>query len=76
MTRQYGESANVKAQPSTEPGARDRESVNDVLYGVKAYTERHYTRLEKVSEERFVLRWALQQKNGAGGGDSVVDGPT
>ena len=47
-----------------------------VLNGVKAYTERHYTRLEKVGEDRFMLRWALQQMDGAGGGDMVVDGLT
>ncbi|KAG9776145.1 hypothetical protein KCU95_g13460, partial [Aureobasidium melanogenum] len=37
------------------------ESVKDVLEGLKAYTERHYGRLEKMAEERWVLLWTLQQ---------------
>jgi U3 small nucleolar RNA-associated protein 13 len=35
--------------------------VKDVLDGLKAYSDRHYQRLEKSSEERFVLLWALDQ---------------
>jgi U3 small nucleolar RNA-associated protein 13 len=68
------ELADAMAQLSTEPGIRDRESVKDVLDGLKAYTERHYTRLEKMGEERFVLLWALQQMDGVGSGDGVVNG--
>ena len=37
------------------------ESVKDVLDGLKAYTERHYGRLEKMAEERWVLDWTLRQ---------------
>lgn len=37
------------------------ENVRDVLDGLKAYTERHYGRLEKMAEERWVLAWTLQQ---------------
>ena len=37
------------------------ESIKDVLDGLKAYTERHYGRLEKMGEERWVLLWTLQQ---------------
>ena len=50
-------------------GDRSKESVKDVLDGLKAYTDRHYTRLEKVGEERFVLLWALQQMDEVGGED-------
>ena len=61
------ELADAMAELSTEPGIKDRESVKDVLDGLRAYTERHYNRLEKTSEERFVLLWALQQMDGVGG---------
>jgi U3 small nucleolar RNA-associated protein 13 len=72
---QDGELADAMANLSTEPGVRDRESVKDVLDGLKAYTERHYARLEKMGEERFVLLWALQQMDGVGGGgEGVVNG--
>ncbi|KAK3677587.1 U3 small nucleolar RNA-associated protein 13 [Recurvomyces mirabilis] len=50
---------------------RDKESLKDVLDGLKAYTQRHFERLEKVGEERFVLVWALQQMDAVGG---AVDG--
>ena len=69
---QDAELADAMAELSTEPGIKDRESVKDVLDGLKAYTERHYTRLEKTSEERFVLLWALHQMDEVGGGDEVL----
>lgn len=46
---------------------RSKESVKDVLDGLKAYTERHVARADKTSEERFVLLWALQQMNDVNG---------
>ncbi len=52
---------------------RGKESLKDVLDGLRAYTERHYSRLEKTAEERFVLLWALQQMDEVGvGGDGGV----
>lgn len=71
---QDAELADAMAQLSTEPGIRDRESVKDVLDGLKAYTERHYARLDKMGEERFVLLWALQQMDVVGGGDGLMKG--
>lgn len=41
--------------------SKSKESVKDVNDALKAYTERHYARLEKLGEERFVLLWALGQ---------------
>lgn len=73
---QDAELADAMAELSTEPGVKDRESVKEVLDGLKAYTEKRYTRLEKTSEERFVLLWALQQMDEVAGGDGVVDGLT
>ena len=69
---QNSELVDAMAQLSTDTGPRDKESVKDVLDGLKAYTERHYTRLEKTSEERFVLLWALQQMDEVGGGDDAM----
>lgn len=43
------------------------ENVRDVLDGLKAYTERHYQRLEKMAEERWVLLWTLQQMDETSG---------
>lgn len=51
--------AEVSLQESTK--GKGRESVKDVLDGLKAYTERHYARQEKLGEESFVLMWALQR---------------
>ena len=59
---------------------KSQESVKDVLDGLKAYTERHYARMAKTSEERFVLSWALQQMDDVGGeeigllGNGAVNG--
>lgn len=41
--------------------AGKNENIKDVVDGLKAYTERHYGRLEKMAEERWVLAWTLQQ---------------
>ncbi|KAK0893119.1 U3 small nucleolar RNA-associated protein 13 [Friedmanniomyces endolithicus] len=65
------ELAGAMAELSTRD-AKSRESVRDVLDGLKAYTQRHYDRLGAVSEERFVLLWALQQMDAVGGG--AIDG--
>ena len=67
------ELADAMAKLNTDGEVRDKESVKDVLDGLRAYTERHYSRLEKTSEERFVLLWALQQMDEVGGGDAAVD---
>ncbi|KXS99948.1 hypothetical protein AC578_785 [Pseudocercospora eumusae] len=48
------------AQLSTQDKIKSKESVKDVNDALKAYTERHYQRLEKIGEERYVLLWALQ----------------
>lgn len=64
----------MKELETREKGKR-REGMKDVVDGLRAYTERHYTRLEKMGEERFVLRWALAQMDDvAGGTDGVVVG--
>lgn len=47
--------------------AKSKESVKDVVDALKAYTERHFARLEKQGEERFVLLWALQEMDEVGG---------
>lgn len=53
--------AGAMAETTLQEKAKSKESVKDVLDGLKAYSERHYQRLEKTSEERFVLLWALGQ---------------
>jgi U3 small nucleolar RNA-associated protein 13 len=54
---------------------KNKESVKDVLDGLKAYTERHYARLDKMGEERFVLLWALQQMEGVAAGGALDEVP-
>ncbi|KAF2158705.1 hypothetical protein M409DRAFT_38128 [Zasmidium cellare ATCC 36951] len=55
------------AELSTKEKIQSKESVKDVLDALKAYTDRHYARLEKTSEERFVLQWALGQMDDVSG---------
>ena len=63
-----GDLADSMAALSTaKDKVQEKESVKDVLDGLRAYTERHYSRLERMGEERFVLVWALQQMQGVGG---------
>lgn len=64
----------MSALTTTEQKAQRKESVRDVLDGLKAYTERHYARLERQGEERFVLVWALEQMGELGGGDVAGNG--
>lgn len=52
--------AMVKIEDPKKPKGKN-ENVRDLLDGLKAYTERHYGRLEKMAEERWVLAWTLQQ---------------
>ncbi|KAK4500429.1 hypothetical protein PRZ48_008618 [Zasmidium cellare] len=61
------ELAGAMAQLSTKDKIQSKESVKDVLDALKAYTDRHYARLEKTSEERFVLQWALGQMDDVSG---------
>ncbi|KAI7015795.1 small nucleolar ribonucleoprotein-like protein complex subunit [Hortaea werneckii] len=64
---------NAMAELSTKD--RNKESVKDVVDGLKAYSQRHYDRLDKTADERFVLLWALQQMDSVGG-DAVNRGLT
>lgn len=64
-----GDLAGAMSALSTEE--KNKESVKEVLDGLKAYTERHYARLDKMSEERFVLLWALQQMDGVAAGGAL-----
>ena len=52
-------------------GAGRNESVKDVLDGLRAYTDKHYTRLEKMAEERHVLLWTLQMMDDTAAIDGV-----
>ncbi|KAK4546198.1 hypothetical protein LTR36_002335 [Oleoguttula mirabilis] len=61
-----GELADAMAALTTRE--QSKESVKDVLDGLKAYTQRHYERLETTGAERFVLAWALQQMGDVVGG--------
>ncbi|KAF2156830.1 WD40 repeat-like protein [Myriangium duriaei CBS 260.36] len=67
------EMAGLDLEDEGEKKAAGRaENVRDVLDGLKAYTDKHYGRLEKMAEERFVLVWTLQMMDDTVGGDSVV----
>lgn len=62
----------MAALTTTEAKAAKKESVRDVLDGLKAYTEKHHARLERQGEERFVLLWAIEQMDELGGGEVGV----
>lgn len=69
-----GELEGAVAELSAKNRVQEKESVKDVLDGLRAYTERHFARLDKMSEERYVLLWALQQMDGVGGGAPAIAG--
>ncbi|KAF2221796.1 WD40-repeat-containing domain protein [Elsinoe ampelina] len=54
-----GNLADLSLDGDTKPAGKS-ESIKDVLDGLKAYTDKHYARLEKMAEERYVLMWTLQ----------------
>ncbi|EME80061.1 uncharacterized protein MYCFIDRAFT_177042 [Pseudocercospora fijiensis CIRAD86] len=62
------------AQLTAQDKMKSKESVKDVNDALKAYTERHYQRLEKTSEERYVLLWAVRQMDdvSAAGGNAFL----
>lgn len=62
------------AELDTRDKSKRREGMKDVVDGLKAYTERHYTRLEKTGEERFVLRWALSQMDDVAAVNGTIGG--
>lgn len=62
------------AQLDTRDKSKRREGMKDVVDGLRAYTERHYTRLEKTGEERFVLKWALGQMDDVAATNGVIGG--
>ncbi|SMR55056.1 unnamed protein product [Zymoseptoria tritici ST99CH_1E4] len=64
--------AGAMAELSTKE--KSKESVKDVVDALKAYTERHYNRLEKTGEERFVLLWALGQMDDVSGMKGIENG--
>ena len=64
--------ADSMAELSTRERAQRKESMKDVIDGLKAYTERHYSRLEKTADERFVLLWTLQQMDDVGGNEFTL----
>ncbi|PIA90682.1 putative U3 small nucleolar RNA-associated protein 13 [Cercospora beticola] len=53
--------AGAMAETNLQDKVKSKESVKDVLDALKAYSDRHYQRLDKTSEERYVLLWALGQ---------------
>ncbi|GAB7359336.1 hypothetical protein MBLNU230_g5987t1 [Neophaeotheca triangularis] len=53
---------------------KSKESVKDVLEALRAYTERHQARVERMAEERFVLAWALGEMGEAGDGSGLLLG--
>lgn len=42
-------------------GARGQQSLKDVLLAIKAYTERHYRRMEELVDESFLVEYTLQE---------------
>lgn len=64
----------MSALTMTEEKAQKKESMRDVVEGLRAYTERHQTRLERQGEERFVLVWALEQMDAVGGEVGQLNG--
>ncbi|KAF2480704.1 small nucleolar ribonucleoprotein-like protein complex subunit [Neohortaea acidophila] len=72
-----GEDELVDSMAQLSTGGRDKEGVKDVVDALKAYTERHYARLDRAAEERFVLLWTLEQMDEVGGGagdDALLNG--
>ncbi|KXL43720.1 hypothetical protein M433DRAFT_258 [Acidomyces richmondensis BFW] len=67
-----GHLAGAMAELSTKQGGK--ESMKDVLDGLTAYTQRHCERLERTSEERYVLLWTLQQMDSVGGAVEISNG--
>ncbi|KAG6009677.1 hypothetical protein E4U21_001741 [Claviceps maximensis] len=42
-------------------GARGQKSLDDVLQGLRAYTERHYKRMEELVDESYLMEYTLQE---------------
>ena len=68
-----GDLTDSMAELTTRERAQSKETVKDIIDALKAYTERHLSRLEKTADERFVLLWALQQMDEVGGGEVELD---
>lgn len=64
------EGLNIDTDDGKKAAGRS-ESVRDVLDGLKAYTEKHTARLDKMAEEKFVLVWTLQMMDDTAAVDTV-----
>ncbi|KAG6053729.1 hypothetical protein E4U17_004405 [Claviceps sp. LM77 group G4] len=45
----------------TVRGARGQKSLNDVVQGLRVYTERHYKRMEDLVDESYLMEYTLQE---------------
>ncbi|KAG6181239.1 hypothetical protein E4U27_002438 [Claviceps purpurea] len=45
----------------TVRGARGQKSLNDVVQGLRVYTERHYKRMEELVDESYLMEYTLQE---------------
>lgn len=53
-------------------GAAGQKSLADVLHALRAYTERHYKRLEELVDESYLVEYTLQEMDSLGVDDVVM----
>ncbi|KAG5941004.1 hypothetical protein E4U59_001992 [Claviceps monticola] len=58
LVRSYSAS---KFSNLTVRGARGQKSLNDVVQGLRVYTERHYKRMEELVDESYLMEYTLQE---------------
>lgn len=62
----------VKSYPASRFSnlkVRGGQSLKDVLDALKAYTERHYRRMEELVDESYLVEYTLREMDGFSGGD-------
>jgi U3 small nucleolar RNA-associated protein 13 len=70
----------IKSYPATRfanlkvKGAQGQKSLKEVLDALRAYTERHYKRMEELVDESYLVEYTLREMDDVGFGEDVMDG--
>jgi U3 small nucleolar RNA-associated protein 13 len=70
----------IKSYPATRfanlkvKGAQGQKSLKEVLDTLRAYTERHYKRMEELVDESYLVEYTLREMDDVGFGEDVMDG--
>ncbi|KAI9818138.1 MAG: U3 small nucleolar RNA-associated protein 13 [Pycnora praestabilis] len=73
LVKSYSASKLTNLKGSSRGGLKG-SSLQDVLDALKAYTERHYKRMEELVDESYLVEYTLREMDEVAFGDGILDG--